>query len=89
MVKFQIAIFSLFLFIGCTGEQLISPDIQVSAENFGELRYNFVSPQKVAISGTNRFDLYFTQPGTSNTNAVVPILDSAVVDLVNQKLPLL
>lgn len=42
----------------------------------------FLSRQKTTVSGTSRFDLYFTQPGVSAVTGVDPILDDDLAALI-------
>ena len=79
--------FSLVL-PGCTGESIIGKDLPpefalLLNRNEPNSRYLFASTQFGSVPGPSRFDVYFTAPGTNSTNGVDPILDDALVALIN------
>ncbi len=72
---------------GCTGEKLIGQDLPgefalLLNPNDPNSRFRFASTQFGSVPGPSRFDVYFTQPGTTNTNGLDPILDDALVSLI-------
>lgn len=66
----------------CTGEKIVAPETMAFLLQDRHGTYTFLTAQTATIPGPNRFDLYFTEPGTNNTNGVDPVLDDALVALI-------
>lgn len=73
----------VFSSINCTGEKIVAPETMAFLLSQDQAPYRFNTLQNVSIPGASRFDLYFTEPGTNNTNGVDPVLDDALVALLN------
>ncbi len=66
----------------CTGEKIVAPETMAFLLQDRHGTYRFLSAQTATVPGPSRFDLYFSEPGTNNTNGVDPVLDDALVALI-------
>jgi hypothetical protein len=75
--------FVILAFVAGCGVEQTSPEVEPPEESIPtESSSDFLSQQKTSIPGASRFDLYFTQPGTSAVTGSDPILDDDLAALI-------